>query len=93
MSGPWISGFSVASGSRPRRLHLVLGVEPGDELLGRHAATPSRSSAGSSWVSVSLVTTRPQRACHGCVWRAAAWVVKPSTGGLPPAATVSKIRA
>ena len=54
-------GLEIAQG------RLVLDLELGDELGGRHAATPSRSSAGSSWVSVSFVTTRRQRACRGCV--------------------------
>src|SRR6267142_1904772 len=62
---------------------LVLGVELGDELRGRHAATPSRRRFGSSWVSVSLVITRVQRACSGCVCFASAWVVKPRTAGAP----------
>ena len=92
LRGPSISGFERGVGLERPQQRLVLGVEPGDELLGRHAATPSRSSVGSSCVSVSLVTTRPQRACHGWLWRASACVVKPSTGH-PAASTVSKTRA
>src|SRR5439155_188096 len=53
----------------------------GHELLGRHAGTPVLRSSGSSRVSVSLVTTLVQRPWRGCVSRARAWVVKPSTGG------------
>src|SRR5262249_28980630 len=60
---------------------LVLRLEVADELLGRHAATPLVRSSGSSWVKVSLVTTRVQRPWSGWVVRASTWVVKPSTGG------------
>src|ERR1041384_6148075 len=49
---------------------LVARVEVADELLARHAVTPLLSSSGSSRVSVSLVTTRAQRACSGWVARA-----------------------
>src|SRR5437867_1550038 len=65
---------------------LVLRVEAIDELFRGHDPIPSLRSAGSSCVSVSLVTTRRQRACHGWVWRASACVVKPRTGTRAPSA-------
>ena len=68
-------------GREPLEDGLVALVELADELLGRHAGTPVLRSSGSSWVSVSLVTTLVQRPWRGCVSRARAWVVKPNTGG------------
>src|SRR6185436_7312231 len=74
---------------------LVGRVQLADELFGGHGAAslarPGSASGSrtrplarmppSSWVSVSFVTTRSQRAWWGWVSRASAWVVKPSTGG------------
>src|SRR5262245_50401120 len=62
---------------------FVLSGQPCDELVRGHAR-PFWSSAPSSWVSVSLVTTRRHRGCHRCVARASACVVKPSTGTPAP---------
>src|SRR5262249_36348788 len=70
----------------------ILGVEGGDEFFGGHEATPPRSSVGSSAVSVSFVTTRVQRVCHGCVSRASACVVKARTG-TPTRSAAAKMRA
>src|SRR6185369_10042052 len=86
-------GLERGVGLERAQQRLVLGVESGDELLGRHAATPSRRSVGSSWVSVSLVTTRAQSPCQGWVCRARTWVVKPSTEGRPAASMASNTRA
>ena len=71
---------------------LVLGVELSHELLGRHDPLPSRRSVASSRVSVSLVTTRRQRACHGSVSRARTCVVNPRTG-TRAASAVPRIRS
>src|SRR5262245_66295721 len=72
--------------------HRLVGlVELGDELGGDHAASPRCRRSGSSWVSVSLVTTRRQRACSGWVARASAWVVKPSTGTPGAASSAAKM--
>src|SRR3989442_390181 len=71
---------------------LVLGVELGDELLGRHDPIPPCRTPASSCLSVSLVRTRRQRACHGCVSRARACVVKPRTGTRATSA-VSRMRS
>ena len=61
-------------GLEAAQTRLILGVERRHEFFGGHRR-PSRNSSGSSCVSVSLVTTRPQRACQGCVCRASACVV------------------
>src|SRR5262249_14783184 len=70
----------------------ILGVESANEFFCDHEAMPSRSSVGSSAVSVSFVTTRAQRACHGCVSRASACVVKATTG-TPARSAASTMRA
>ncbi len=58
-----------------------------DELVRRHAASPSVRMRPSSRVRVSFVTTRVHRACSGWVCRASTCVVKPSTGTPGPAAS------
>jgi len=68
-------GLQGVVGGEPAQTLPVLAVELGDELLSGHAVTPSFSRRGSSWVSVSFVTTRSQRACQGWVCRPSAWVV------------------
>ena len=77
-------------GLEPAEDRLVGLVERDHELGCGHAASPCCRSPGSSWVRVSLVTTRRQRVCSGWVSRASAWVVKPSTGTPGAAARASK---
>src|SRR5262249_32316696 len=85
-------GLERVVGRQAAQPPLVFPVELPDELLGGHAMTPSLSRRGSSWVSVSLVTTRAHRGCQGCVCRASACVVKPSTGA-PPASRAANTRS
>ena len=68
-------GLERGLGREPPSSAWFARVERRDEFLGRHAATPSRRIRGSSWVRVSLVTTRSQRSWSGWVWRARTCVV------------------
>src|SRR6266545_4984468 len=69
-------GFRI----QPLQDRLVASIQIVHEFFSRHAATPDLRSSGSSWVSVSFVTTRVQRPWSGWVALASAWVVNPSTG-------------